>query len=131
MTETSLHTEPAAISGPSFGRIVRQITGYAILIAVMLVSPVVKVFLPAALFHCAVRNGRRVTWIALFIGTLLAGAVVVASAQLPGVSAAEAQMAVAYLVMLVLAVALPSMAVVPMVERAESFGRVLMTAIIF
>src|SRR5581483_8196737 len=39
MTETSLHTEPAAITGPSFGRSARHVTGYSILIAVMLVSP--------------------------------------------------------------------------------------------
>jgi len=131
MTETSLHTEPAAISGPSMGRIVRQIAGYAILIAVMLVSPLVKVFLPAAIFHCSVRNGRRITWIALFLGTLLAGAVVVAGARSPQITMAEAEMSVAYLVMLVLAVALPSMAIVPLIERAESFGRVLLTAILF
>lgn len=129
MTET-LHTEPAAITGPSFGRVVRHIAGYSILIAVMLVSPLF-VFLPAAIFHCAIRNGRRVIWISLFIGAALAGAVVVAGANAPQVTAAEAHMRLAYLVALILAVALPSMAVLPMIERAESFGRVLVTAVLF
>ena len=130
MTETSLHTEPATIGGRTIGRIVRHIAGYAILIAVMLVSPLF-VFLPAAIFHCTIKNGRRIAWAALFIGTVLAGAVVVAGASAPQVTIAEAHMSIAYLAALILAVALPSMAVAPMVERAESFGRVLMTAIVF
>jgi hypothetical protein len=130
MIETSLHTEPAAISGPSFGRVVRHIAGYAILIAVMLVSPLF-VFLPAAIFHCTVRNGRRIAWTALFIGAALAGAVVVAGANAPQVTTAEAHMSLAYLVALILAIAMPSMVVVPMVERAEPFGRVLMAATLF
>jgi len=130
MTDTSLPTQQATISGPSFGRVVRQIAGYAILIAVMLVSPLF-VFLPAAIFHCTIKNGRRIAWIALFIGTALSGVVVVAGASAPQVTIAEAHMSIAYLAALILAVALPSMAVAPMVERAESFGRVLMTAMLF
>jgi len=130
MIDTSLQSEPAAITGPSFGRIVRYVAGYAILIAVMLVSPLF-VFLPAALFHCTVRNGRRIAWMALFIGAALAGGVVIAGANAPQVTLAEANMSVAYLVALILSVALPSMAVAPMIERAESFGRVLLTAILF
>src|SRR5437588_378233 len=71
MTETSLQNE--TIAGRTLGRAARYIVGYAILIAVMLVSPLF-VFLPAALFHCIIRNGRRITWTSLFIGTGLAGA---------------------------------------------------------
>ncbi|HEY6842569.1 MAG TPA: DUF2232 domain-containing protein [Thermoanaerobaculia bacterium] len=130
MTDTSLHTEPAAITGPSFGRIVRHVAGYSILIAVMLVSPLF-VFLPAAIFHCAIRNSRRTAWLALFIGAALAGGVVVAGANAPDVTSADAHMSVAYLVALILAVALPSMVVQPMVERSEPFGRVLAVAMIF
>jgi hypothetical protein len=130
MTDTSLQSEPAAIPVRTFGRSVRHVAGYAILIAVMLVSPLF-VFLPAALFHCATRNGRRIAWIALFIGAALAGAVIVAGANSPQVTLAEANMSVAYLAALILAVALPSMAVLPMVERAESFGRVLLAALLF
>ncbi len=131
MTDTSLpQSEPAVITGPSLGRIIRHVAGYAILIAVMLVSPLF-VFLPAAIFHCTIRNGRRITWIALFIGAALAGAVVIAGTNSPQINLAEANMSVAYLVALILAVALPSMAVVPMIERAESFGRVLLVAILF
>ena len=127
MTETSLQNE--TIAGRTLGRAARYIVGYAILIAVMLVSPLF-VFLPAALFHCIIRNGRRITWTSLFIGTALAGALALACAATPQVTAAEANMSLAYLVALVLAVALPAMAVAPMVERAESFGRVLLTSIV-
>jgi len=129
MTET-LHTDTAAIGGPSWGRVVRHIAGYAILIAVMLVSPLF-VFLPAAIFHCTIRNGRRATWISLFLGAAIAGGVVAAGANSPQITSAEAHMNVAYLVALILSVALPSMVVVPMIERAEAFGRVLLTAILF
>lgn len=129
MTDTSLQNEPAVIAGRSVGRFLRYIGGYAILIAVMLISPLF-VFLPAALFHCIIRNGRGITWISLFLGTALAGLLVIAGANTPQVTAAEANMSLAYLVALVLAVALPAMAVAPMVERAESFGRVLLTAIV-
>src|SRR5438105_5665840 len=127
MTETSLQNE--TIAGRTLGRAARYIVGYAILIAVMLVSPLF-VFLPAALFHCIIRNGRRITWTSLFIGTALAGALALAGAATPQVTAAEANMSLAYLVALVLAVALPAMAVAPVVERAESFGRVLLTSIV-
>ena len=127
MTETSLQNE--TIAGRTLGRAARYVVGYAILIAVMLVSPLF-VFLPAALFHCIIRNGRRITWTSLFIGTALAGALALAGAATPQVTAAEANMSLAYLVALVLAIALPAMAVAPMVERAESFGRVLLTSIV-
>ncbi|HYS56438.1 MAG TPA: DUF2232 domain-containing protein [Thermoanaerobaculia bacterium] len=122
-------TETAAIPERTLGKSVRYVAGYAILIAVMLVSPLF-VFLPAALFHCIVRNGRRITWVSLFIGTALAGFVAVAGANTPQVTQTDASTGLAYLVGLVLAVALPAMAVAPLVERAESFGRILLAAIV-
>src|SRR5205814_5482236 len=66
-----------------------------------LVSPLF-VFLPAAIFHCTIRNGRRVTWISLFLGTAIAGGVVAAGASSPQITGAEAHMSVAYLVALIL-----------------------------
>jgi len=127
MTDTPLHGATAAIS---FGRSLRFIAGYAILIALMLVSPLF-VFIPAALFYSTIRHGRRTSWSALIIGSTLAGAVVIAGANAPQTTLAEGQMSLAYLVALILGVGLPAMAVTPMVERGESFGRVLMTAILF
>jgi uncharacterized protein YybS (DUF2232 family) len=129
MTETSLPTETAAITGRTFGRSLRYIAGYAILIAVMLVSPLF-VFLPAALFQCIIRNGRRIAWSSLFIGTALAGLLAVAGANTPQVTQAEANTGLSYFVALILAVALPAMAVAPMVERAESFGRILLASLL-
>jgi Predicted membrane protein (DUF2232) len=120
-------TDTAAIPERTLGKSFRHVVAYAILFAVMLMSPLF-VFLPAALFHCIVRHGRRITWASLFIGTALAGFVVLAGASAPQVPQVEANTTLAYLVGLVLAVALPAMAVAPMVERTESFGRILMVA---
>ncbi len=128
MTDT-LQNEPAAITGPSWSRSARHVIGYAILIAVMFVSPLF-VFLPAALFLCTIRNSRRVAWTALFIGAALAAILTLSGTSAPQVTAAEAHMSVAYLVALILGVALPAMAVTPMVERAEPFGRVLVVALV-
>src|SRR6266849_6898274 len=100
-------TETAAIPERTLGKSVRYVAGYAILIAVMLVSPLF-VFLPAALFHCIIRNGRRIAWASLFIGTAVAGLLAVAGANAPQVTPTEANTGLAYLVALVLAVALPS-----------------------
>jgi hypothetical protein len=130
MLDTSLQSEPTALSSRSFGRLVRQVAGYAILIAVMFVSPLF-VFLPAALFLSTIRHGRRVAWSALVIGAALAGLLAMAGANSPQTTAAEAKMSIAYLVALVLAVALPALAITPMVERSESFGRALLAALIF
>src|SRR5438445_10632008 len=104
MTDTSLQqSEPAVMTGPSLGRIIRHLAGYAILIAVMLVSPLF-VFLPAAIFHCTIRTARRITWIALFIGAVLAGAAVIGGPNSRQLNLHEANMSVACLVALVLAV---------------------------
>jgi hypothetical protein len=129
MIDTSLQSEPAAIPR-SFGRMVRHVATYAILVAVMLVSPLF-VFMPAALFHCSVRHGRRLAWMAVAIGTALAALLWMAGANAPQVTAAESRMSLAYLVGVALAVALPSLAVSPMIERRESFGRVLIAALAF
>ncbi len=127
MTDTPLHGTTTAIS---FGRSLRYVAGYAILVAVMLVSPLF-VFIPAALFYSTVRHGRRTSWAALIAGSALAGILVVAGANAPQTTLAEAHMSLAYLVALILGVGLPAMAVTAMVERTESFGRILLTAIVF
>src|SRR5438309_3194021 len=126
MTET-LHNDPAAVSRVPFARTLRSVAGYAIITAVMLISPLF-VFLPAALFFCGLRHGRRVALIALPIGALLASLLAVPAAQ--QTSAAAANMTLGYLVALVLGVGLPSLFVLPMVQRGEPFGRVLLTSML-
>ena len=126
MTDT-VHNEPAAASRVPFARTLRSVVGYAIITAVMLISPLF-VFLPAALFFCGLRHGRRVALIALPIGALLASLLAVPAAQ--QTSAAAANMTLGYLVALILGVGLPSLFVLPMVQRGEPFGRVLLTSLL-
>lgn len=126
MTDTPLHDATAPIS---FGRSLRSMIGYAILVALMLISPLF-VFIPAALFFATIRHGRRTSSTALIAGSALAGIVVIAGASAPQTTLSDAHMSLAYLVALILGIGLPAMAVMPLVERSESFGRVLMAAVL-
>src|SRR6266700_667919 len=98
MIETSLqHDEPVAIPARSFGKQVRGMAGYTIVTALMFVSPLF-VLIPAALL-------------------------VYPSAT--ATTAADAATSYGYLLGLFLSIAVPALAVLPMVERGEKFGRVL------
>ena len=108
---------------------IRQLAGYSILTAVMFVTPLF-VFLPAALFHAGIRYGRRLAWSALPIGAFLAALLAIPAAQAAGTTSAEAQSSFAYLLALVLGIGLPSLLVLPLVERGDSFGRVLMIGVL-
>lgn len=108
----------------------RQLAGYSTLTAVMFVTPLF-VFLPAALFHAGIRHGRRLAWSALPIGAFVAALLAFLGAQSAGTTSAEAQSSFAYLIALVLGIGLPSLLVLPLVERGVSFGRVLMMATLF
>ena len=109
---------------------VRQLAGYSIITAVMFVTPLF-VFLPAALFHAGVRYGRRLAWSALPIGAFLAALVAIPAAHANVASPNEGNMSLAYLVALVLGVGLPSLLVLPLVQRGDGFGKVLMFAVLF
>lgn len=98
--------------------------------AVMFVTPLF-VFLPAALFHAGVRHGRRLAWSALPIGAFLAALLAIPASHSAGTTPAEANMSFAYLLALVLGIGLPSLLVMPLVQRGEPFGRVLMMAVLF
>lgn len=113
-----------APAGPGL-RIARSAVGHGVATALMLVSPLI-VFAPAALFHCAVRNGRRATWGAFAVAIVLAG--LAQALTLPG-TGAGAQMAWAWFATIILSIGIPSMAAIPLVERGERFGRVLMFAL--
>jgi hypothetical protein len=127
MIETSLHqSEPVMLPGRPFGRTVRSIAGYSLMTALMIVTPLL-VFVPAALFHCAIRNGRRATWVTLVIAVALAALYVSTMSATP---AAAVKMAWTYVAGVALGIALPSMAALPLVERGEKFGRVLVFLLI-
>jgi hypothetical protein len=119
--ETSLsHGEPLSLPDRPLGPVVRSVIGYSLLTALMIITPML-VFVPAALLHCAIRNGRRAAWATLVIAVAIDALVV----ALPAGAPEAANMAWAFLAAVLFAVALPSMAALPMVERGEKFGRVL------
>jgi hypothetical protein len=123
MIETSLpQSEPVLLPGRSFGRQMRSVIGYSLLTALMVVTPML-VFVPAALLHCAIRNGRRAAWAVLVLSTGLSA---LYAANVPANPADAQNMVWSYLTAVALAIALPTMAAVPMVERGEKFGRVLL-----
>ena len=116
-----LQSEPLPLPGRSFGRVARSVIGYGLLLALMFVTPLL-VFVPAALIHCAIRNGRRAAWVALAIAVAIAAAYV---AGVPGTEPNVVKMAWSFLGGVLFAVAVPSMAVLPLIERGEKFGQVL------
>ena len=115
------HSEPMSLPQRPHGAVARSVIAYSLLTALMFVTQIV-VFVPAALIHCAMRNGRRAAWATLVLAAILfALLVAVPAAQ----KADVAKFVWSFLAMAVLAIALPSMAALPMVERGEKFGRVL------
>ncbi|HYM62757.1 MAG TPA: DUF2232 domain-containing protein [Thermoanaerobaculia bacterium] len=130
MTDTPIQSEPVMVpDGRSSGRFARSVAAHAALAALMVISPLV-VFLPAALMHCGLKNGRRAAWLALTIAVALAGLMAWLSSRAPGASEIEMKMSFAFIAGLVLAVGVPSLLLLPMVERGESMGRVLMLALL-
>ena len=119
---------PIPQSGPvperesSFGRSARAVIVYALFIAPMMVTPLL-VFVPAALFNCGLRYGRRAAWATFVLGTIagtMLSFAIVTLLRLPW-----RPENVAVLLGTVAGVMLPSLVVLPMVERGERFGRVL------
>lgn len=125
MIETSLQQEPVALPGRPFGRIARSVAGYSLLLGLMFVTQLF-VFVPAAIFQCAVKNGRRAAWLVTAVATALAALYFYQLAHQPEVKPGDLEILYTALVTLVLSVAVPALAAAPLVERGESFGRVLM-----
>ena len=121
MIEMSLQqSEPVALPHRSPGRQVRSVAAYSLLTALMIITPMM-VFVPAALFHCAIRNGRRAAWMTGVLALGIAALYMAAVPQTP----ATVKAGWVGLIGLALSIVLPSLAVLPLVERAEKFGRVL------
>jgi uncharacterized protein YybS (DUF2232 family) len=121
MIESSVHpTEPVPLPMRPFGTVVRSVLGYGAVTGLMLAANDLAIFIPAVLIHCALRNGRRAAWGALAVALPLAAAAIAGlpESALPFVIARTAATA--------LAIAVPAIFAVPLVERNEHFGRVLM-----
>ena len=123
MIESSMpHGEPMLLPSRPLGRQVRSVVAYSLLTALMMITPML-VFVPAALMHCAIRNGRRAAWAALVLAVVIAS---LYGSAVPGTDPNLQKMTWALLAGVVLAIALPAMAAVPLVERGQTFGRVLL-----
>ncbi len=121
-------SEPmATMPGRPIGQMARSVAGYSVLLSVMMVVPL-TVFAPAALFDCAWRNGRRAAVVALALASAFVGLVWVRMSQVPPVGPHDLALNLGMLVTLLLSLGLPALVVLPMVQRGEAFGRVLMTA---
>lgn len=127
MTESSVQSEPVAVprrpTGKSAGR---SFVIHAVLAAVTLVTPF-AVLLPAVLLHCGIRLGRRAAWLALAAGVAFAALFTAFQVTMVPLPLTE----YSNLAAVVLGLALPALAILPMVERGEPFGRVFLIAIVF
>ncbi len=128
MIEMSLsQSEPVALPDRSSGPVVRSVAMHALLMAVMIASQVLVVFVPAVVFHCALRNGRRsAAWAAGAVAVALYAVYAIGTPR----PAAEANLALMDVAFMALAVVLPSLVALPLIERGEPFGRVLMVLLI-
>ena len=113
------HSEPVTLPERPHGAVARSVVGYSLLTALMIITPML-VFVPAALLHCAIRNGRRAAWAVLAIGVAIAAILVAVPASQPD----AAKMAWSFLAAVTLGIALPSMIALPLVDRGEKFGTV-------
>jgi hypothetical protein len=129
MTDMPMQSDSLEIPERPFGRMIRSVLGYALLMALMFLTPLV-VFVPAALFLCGIRNGQRAAWLALLIGAVAGIGIGAAAVHHPGATAGDIRLTYAYLAFELLALALPAMLVFPLMERGASFGKVLITALL-
>jgi len=114
-----------------FGRVARSVAGYGVATALLLISPGLMVFAPAAIFHCAMRNGRRAAWAAGVLALVLAGLCVYLVPLSTVADPAQTNMAYASFLGIALSIAVPSIFAVPLVERQEKFGTVLAFSLFF
>jgi len=123
----SVHSEPVAVPrGPS-GKAARSFAIHAALAAIMMATQF-AVLLPAVLLHCGIRLGRRAAWLVLALSIAFAA---IFTAFEVATTSALPRTEYTQLLMVILGLALPTMAVLPMVERGESFGRVALTTVLF
>jgi len=126
MTETSLSHEPLAPPIRPVGKRLLSTAAYVMLAMATLFMQPLMVFLPAALLHCGIRNGRRAAWAIQLIMAAVAVLFAVSLTHTPEVPAQLAKDMIASYLVLVLTVALPATLALPLVERGEGFGRVLL-----
>jgi len=120
----TLQSEPVAVPEPPANPTIRTVVAYSAITALMYVTPAI-VFLPAALLHCGIRYGSRAALLALPFGVAL-GALITFQFGVP----AELRTDFAYFLISVLSIGVPTLIMLPMVERGEPFGRVVLHALV-
>ncbi|HEX8254316.1 MAG TPA: DUF2232 domain-containing protein [Thermoanaerobaculia bacterium] len=126
MIESSVHpSEPVMLPGRPSGAVARSIAAHVLVTVLMLLASTL-VFVPAALLHCGIRNGRRAAWItaALAIAPFFIYAMLIPAGP-------AANTGWSYVAVLSLAIALPTLLVLPFVQRGEKFGSVLALLLLF
>jgi len=122
MIEMSLRqSEPVALPEQPAGGSWRSVLAHMLLTTLMIVTGLL-VFVPAVLFHCALRSGRRAAWLTGIVAMAIACFFV---AAIPAPDPNQTRMAWAELAAFGLAVVLPSLMALPLVERGVKFGRLL------
>jgi hypothetical protein len=129
MVESVPQSGSATAHDRSFGRVARSVATYGVMTTVMALTPLV-VFVPTALFHCALRNGRRAAWAAAAVASALGLVYMLQVTSFANTPASTIHLAWASFVAVILAIIIPSLSVLPMVERGEGFGRVVIGALI-
>lgn len=122
MIEMSLRqSENVALPERPAGGRLRSVLAHVLLTTMMVVTQLL-VFVPATLFHCGIRNGRRAAWLTGIVALAIGAALI---AAVPAATADHVRMAWAELAAVALAVVLPSLAALPLVEQGVKFGRLL------
>lgn len=95
-----------------------SVFAHSLLTALMVILPM-PVFVPTMLLHCGLRNGRRAAW-----------ATLAAAFALSALYALITPFTALDVTVTLLAIALPAMAVLPLVERGQNLGHVLVFMLI-
>ncbi len=129
MVESVPQSGTVMLSDRSKGRTARSVAVYGVVTTVMALTPLV-VFVPTALFHCALRNGRRAAWAAATLAIALGVAYMVQVTSFPSMPVDTLNLAWASFLAVTLSVIVPALLVTPMVQRGEAFGRVVVFALL-
>lgn len=106
------------------GQMMRSVALHALAASVMFITPL-SLFVPAALIHAGLRNGRRGA-----VGAAATASLLLLALFAAGSSEAGFPSAMAHVARFVFEVALPSLVALVLIERLASFGRVLTGAIL-
>lgn len=103
---------------------------YGLMLALMMAVPLTTIFVPVVLFDCARRNGRNGAFAALSMAGVLLAWLAVVFARTPPIGPHDLALNLAGLLQPFATIGIPALLVLPLVQRNDSFGRVLLIATI-